>query len=47
MGWLVLGVILGALYVWIWAIVFVGGEADDRAMREWDRQQRAFMDWFE
>ena len=39
MVWLVVGIVLGGVYGFVWCLMVVGSDADDQAMREWDRQQ--------
>lgn len=36
---MLVGVVLGGLYGFLWALMFTAGEADDASMREWERQQ--------
>jgi hypothetical protein len=47
MVWLIVGVVLGGAYGFLWALMFVAGDADERSMREWDRQQAEWRGDFE
>lgn len=47
MGWMLLGFALTGLWFVGWALCAVGGDADDRAVAEYERQRAAFEDLFE
>lgn len=42
MFWLLAGMMLGGFYGWLWALMIVGADADDKAMAEWRRRQDHF-----
>lgn len=39
MIWFLAGVVLASFYGWLWCVMIVSSDADDVAMREWERQQ--------
>jgi hypothetical protein len=46
-GWFLLGVLLSFLLFLGWALCFIGGDADERALAEYERQRAEFESWFE
>lgn len=47
MGWMIAGLVLGAFYTYVWLKVILPGSADERALRDYERQRAEFERWFE